>query len=322
MLSALEASGLGTQYVRKLSAGCHSSSRTAQYVAVNDADKNLVMAMADMDIFTHHSFPEYWESAVSGAKPSWLVVDGNWSEGDIQAWVRAAKNNGCSVAFEPVSTAKAARLFCSRREQSPIKMYPRAGIDVATPNSLELLAMFHAAKDNDYFEDPAWFRVIDAFGMRGARERFVYMTDKEVTDSGIPQQSIQLLPYIPTIITKLGAKGALLTSILAKDDPLLRDPESMQHILTRNHDEHPSVGGIYMRMFPPAEEVHDIVSVNGVGDTFLGVLVAGLSRGGKVEKLVDVAQQAAVTTLKSREAVSPQVGHLASRLREAAQRRD
>lgn len=321
MLSALEASGLGTQYVRKLSAEYHSSSRTAQYVAVNDADKNLVMAMADMGIFTHHSFPEYWESAVSGAKPSWVVVDGNWSEGDIHAWVRAAKDNGCSVAFEPVSTAKATRLFCPRKQQSPMKVYPNAGIDIATPNNLELLSMFTAAKDNDYFDDPAWFGVIDAFGMRGARERFVYMTDKEVTDSGIPQQSVQLLPYIPTIITKLGSKGALLTSILAKDDPLLRDPESMQHILTRNDSEHSSVGGIYMRMFPPAEEVHDVVSVNGVGDTFLGVLIAGLSKGGKVERLVDVAQQAAVMTLKSRESVSPKVSYLEGRLREAVQRK-
>lgn len=280
------------------------------------------MAMADMGIFTHHSFPEYWESAVSGAKPSWLVVDGNWSEADIRAWVRAAKANGCSTAFEPVSTAKATRLFCARREDSPLKLYPSAGIDIATPNNFELLSMFNAAKENGYFDDPAWFGVIDAFGMRGARERFVFMTDKEVTDLGIPQQSVQLLPYIPTIITKLGPKGVLLTSLLGRDDARLRDPESMQYILTRNHSGHPSVGGIYMRMFPPAEEVQDVVSVNGVGDTFLGVLIAGLAKGGRVDRLVDVAQKAAVLTLKSREAVSPDVRRLERELMEAAQRRD
>lgn len=322
MLSALEASGLRTQYVRKLSADHHSLARTAQYVAVNDADKNLVMAMADMDIFTHHSFSEFWESAVSGAKPSWVVVDGNWSEADIRAWVHAAKDNGCFVAFEPVSTAKATRVFCSKRENSPVRVYPSTGIDMATPNNFELLSMFNAAKENGYLDDPAWFGVIDAFGMRGARERFVHMTDKEVTDAGIPQQSVQLLPYIPTIITKLGSKGVLLTSILGKDDPRLRDPESMQYILTRSHGEQSAVGGIYMRMFPPAEEVQDVVSVNGVGDTFLGVLIAGLSKGGRVERLVDVAQQAAVLTLKSKEAVSPNVGYLEGRLREAVRRRD
>lgn len=318
VLSALEASGLGTHYVRKLPSTGPSPSRTAQYVAVNDANKDLVMAMADMDIFTRNSAPEEFATTVEAAKPSWLVVDGNWSGSDIHAWVRAAKAGGSSVAFEPVSTAKAARLFSPPGGSSPLGVYPGAGVDLSTPNHFELLAMFTAAKENGYLDDPAWFGVIDAFGLHGARERFVYMTDRETTDSGIPQQSIQLLPYIPTIITKLGSKGALLTSMLGRDDPLLRDAGAQQYILARNMSGHPSVGGVYMRMFPPAEKVSDVVSVNGVGDTFLGVLVAGLTKGGRVEKLVDVAQEGAVLTLRSKESVSPNLGSLEGRLREVA----
>ena len=91
-------------------------------MAVNDADKNLVMAMADMDIFTRHSSPESWASTISAARPSWVVVDGNWGEADIRACVRAAKDNGSSVAFEPVSTAKAARLFCRRGGDNPLEV--------------------------------------------------------------------------------------------------------------------------------------------------------------------------------------------------------
>ncbi|SPO00841.1 related to carbohydrate kinase, contains PfkB domain [Cephalotrichum gorgonifer] len=323
VLSALEASGLDTSYVRKLSGGYHSSSRTAQYVAVNDGNKNLVMAMADMGIFTHHSFPEYWKSAVAGVKPGWLVVDGNWSEKDIRAWVQAGKENKCSVAFEPVSTAKATRLFCPQREHSPLRVYPDAGVDMATPNNFELQSMFVAARENGYFDDPAWFGVVDALGMgmSGARQKFMYMTNAEITDAGIPQQSIQLLPYIPTIITKLGSKGVLLTGLLRKDDPRLRDPECEQYILSRNSSGHPSVGGVYMRLFPAAEKVQEVVSVNGVGDTFLGVMIAGLAMGGRVEGLVDVAQRGAVMSLKSREAVSPDLGYLDGRLREAVERK-
>lgn len=74
-----------------------------------------------------------------------------------------------------------------------------------------------------------------------------------------------------------------------------------------------------MRLFPPAELVQqeDIVSVNGVGDTLLGVLMAGIVRevkAGRVprlEDLVPVAQQAAVLTLRSSEAVSPIIRDLA-----------
>lgn len=67
-----------------------------------------------------------------------------------------------------------------------------------------------------------------------------------------------------------------------------------------------------MRLFPAAEVVQEeqIVSVNGVGDTFLGVVVAGLAKGRRVEELIDGAQRAAVLTLKSGEAVSPEIAGL------------
>ena len=57
----------------------------------------------------------------------------------------------------------------------------------------------------------------------------------------------------------------------------------------------------------------EIVSVNGVGDTFAGALVAGMAKtgsGARVEDFVDVAQRAAVLTLKSKESVSPGLGTL------------
>ncbi|KAJ0160846.1 Pseudouridine-metabolizing bifunctional protein [Colletotrichum tanaceti] len=317
VLSSLEASGLETTYVRQLSSEYHGSNRTAQYVAVNDAEKNLVVAMADMGIFANHSFPEYWKSAVAGARPRWLVVDGNWSPRDVRAWIQAGREQACKVAFEPVSTAKSVGLFA--REHPHLGVFPDPGIDMASPNHYELTAMYDAAKENGFFDTPEWFAVIDAFAMHGARERFVYLTSRELTDAGIPVQTIHLLPYIPTIVTKLGSKGVLLTAILAKDDPRLRDRKEERWLLTRAHVDHPTIGGVYMRLFPPAETVpvQDIVSVNGVGDTFLGVMIAGLSKGGKVEDLIDVAQRAAVLTLKSHESVSPDLGRLDGLLKAA-----
>jgi pseudouridine-5'-phosphate glycosidase/pseudouridine kinase len=66
-----------------------------------------------------------------------------------------------------------------------------------------------------------------------------------------------------------------------------------------------------MRLFPPVEIVDDVVSVNGVGDTFLGVLVAGLAKGLELnEGLINVAQRGAVMTLRSKESVSPQLEEL------------
>ncbi|CAG9971383.1 unnamed protein product [Clonostachys byssicola] len=298
VLSTLKASGMDTTYVRQLGQEFHPANRTAQYVAVNDANKNLVMAMADMGIFSEHSFPEYWEETLKATKPSWLVVDGNWSEKDIRTWVKAGKDQSCKVAFEPVSVEKSKRLFSPFRGVSPLGLYPNASVDLASPNIYELSAMYEAAKGNEYLSSHEWFEIIDAFGMRGARERFVYMTSPELTDAGIPVQSVQLLPYIPTLLTKLGSEGVLLTTLLGKDDPRLFDRESQQFILTRSNTGDPNVGGIYMRLFPRVEDVKDVVSVNGVGDTFLGVLISGLAQGGSPEKLIDVAQKGAVMSLR------------------------
>lgn len=316
VLTSLQAEGLDTTYVRKLSQDLQPTPRTAQYVAVNDADRNLVMAMADMGIFDNHSRPEEWKQAVRTTKPKWLVVDGNWGEQDINAWIQAGKDQGSKTAFEPVSVEKSRRLFSPYRSHPPLHIFPQASVDLASPNTYELQAMYQVAKENGYLDTTEWFSVIDAFGMRGAREKFVYMTSRELTDAGIPVQMVQLLPYIPIIITKLGSEGVLLATILGRDDPLLFAPESQQFILARAVD-HPTIGGIYLRLFAPAEKVEDVVSVNGVGDTFLGVMISGLAQGGSVEKLVDVAQQGAVMSLRCAESVSPKLSALDEKMGKA-----
>lgn len=307
----MENNGLDTTYIRQLGPE-YASARTAQYVAVNNADTNLMVAMADMAILTSHSFPTYWSSIVKATKPKWLVVDGNWSPKDIHAWIKAGGQNGAQVAFEPVSTVKAAGLF---PKGNSLPIFPKVAVSLATPNEYELEAMYTAARENGYLEDMSWFEVIDALGIRGgARDRFVRLTSADITDAGIPVQSIQLLPYIPTIITKMGARGALLTTLLAPEDPRLFDRDHERYILTRAAPGHPSVGGVYMRLYPAVEEVGTPVSVNGMGDTFLGTLIAGLALGGRTEDLIDVAQNAAVMTLKSHLSVSPDLGALGQKL--------
>lgn len=308
----MERNGLDTAHIRQLGPE-HVSARTAQYVAVNDAEKNLMVAMADMAILTSHSFPTHWDAVMDATRPKWVVIDGNWSSKDIHHWAKTAGRTGSSVAFEPVSTIKAAELFPKHGHK--LSIFPTPSVTLTTPNAYELHSMYSAAKDHGYLDSTAWFGVIDAFGIHGgARDRFVRLTSKDMTDAGIPVQSIQLLPYIPTILAKMGARGALLTTILTPDDPRLLDPEHARYILTRGPPGHPHIGGVYMRMYPPVERVENPLSVNGMGDTFLGTLVAGLALGGRVEDLVDIAQHAAVMTLKSHQSVSPELGALEARL--------
>ncbi|KAM0509309.1 hypothetical protein ACHAPB_001456 [Verticillium nonalfalfae] len=311
VLTALAAEGLDTSAIRQLPA----PHRTAQYVAVNDASKNLVLAMADMDILSANAVPpSQWRAAVKAASPSWLVVDANWAPRDIHAWLAAGRASRAKIAYEPVSTVKSTGLFPPDTE---LDVFPHAAVDLASPNTYELEAMWTAARENGHLATQGWWTVVDAFGLLGARDAFVRLVGVELADAGVPVQAVQLLPYIPTVVTKLGAKGCLLTTILGRDDPRLSDPREEKYILSRSKNGNPHIGGVYMRMFPAAERVDEIVSVNGVGDTFLGVMVAGLAMGGRVEGLIGVAQEGAVLTLKSRKAVSPELGSLEESLKDA-----
>ncbi len=83
-------------------------------------------------------------------------------------------------------------------------------VELATPNEHELVAMHEAARSKNYLETQDWWTVIDAMGIpsTGVGLQLQQLTSHELVDKGIPQRMIQLLPFLPVIITKLGAKGS------------------------------------------------------------------------------------------------------------------
>ncbi|GAQ46133.1 hypothetical protein AtubIFM56815_007313 [Aspergillus tubingensis] len=314
-LSSLRQEGLSTAGIKVLPPS--SGARTAQYIAVNDAKKDLVVAMADMAIMELPEqaldFDNFWEPMMSRAQPQWAVVDGNWNDEVLSKWVSLAKKHKARVAFEPVSTAKSRRLF--RSAIKPPDCVPNNTVSLAAPNQFELAAMYQAARENGHLDSEEWWRIIDAMGMTGSgsRERLVAMTSATLVDQGIPQQSIQLLPFIPCVLTKLGREGVLLTQLLRPGDARLTSPESAPYILSRALTSDGLIGGVYLRLFPAAAELDekDIVSVNGAGDTLLGAVVTGLARGGAVEEVIPRAQEASVVTLQQEGGVSREISRLA-----------
>ncbi|KAI9733962.1 MAG: hypothetical protein M1834_002619 [Cirrosporium novae-zelandiae] len=316
-LNHLKKRGLSTTGIEILSED--TGLRTAQYVAVNDTKKNLHLGMADMQIIEHLSgtFDQVWKPSLLHQKPSYVVVDGNWDILTLQKWLRVGKLSGARVAFEPVSTAKAVRVLGDRTKDSKLGVAPFHNLDLITPNKMELLHIHDAARELEYFEQDDWWQIIDSLNLSsaGSHDLLARITSADLVDSGVPQQSIQLLPYMPCILTKLGQEGVLLTQLLRAGDGRLTSPESAPYIVSRNHSESlKDIGGIYMRMFPPAELIPEdqIVSVNGAGDTMLGVITAGLALNSeaKIEDLVDIGQRASVMTLKSNFSVSPEVESL------------
>lgn len=326
LLASLKAIGVSTEGVTVLPQS--SNARTAQYLAVNDSNKDLHLAMADTSILDHPDLAseEFWSekltSISTATSPKWIVMDANWSPEVFATILTVARSlpSKPKIAFEPVSTTKASRLVNALASPSnPEPIYPdRHRLDLISPNALELSSLYSTFQDDSLLSrssttSSSWWRLINAFSLpsTGSRSRFEAIAGAELTDLGIPQQSLQLLPYMPCVVTKLGPKGCLVTRIVEPEEACLRDPEEARWILGRAESEEAQtelrVGGVYMRLFPPAEglRAEEVKGVNGVGDTLLGALIAGLVRkeGRRVEDVVPVAQMAAVMTLKSEEAV-------------------
>jgi len=297
-----------------------ADARTARYVAINDAKKDLVMAMADMNLLNSHGesyIRDVWEPEMRQNGSLWFVADANWEPRILHNLFASASSAKCLTALEPVSVAKGSRLFKRLPRDTPgpkeLTVFPENTIDLMTPNAMELAAMHTVARDEGLLEEQQWWKVIDELGIpsSGIRSRLVDVSSKKVVDQGIPQQAIQLLPFVPCIATKLGAEGVLLTMMLQKGDPRLHSQDAAPYIISRNSaPSEIGVAGVYMRLYPPVARLADdeIVSVNGVGDTFLGALIAAMQQTGKgIEELIDFAQEAALLSLQSAASVSPEL---------------
>ena len=319
IVERLRGQGLSTSGVQRL----RGDSTTARYIALNNADKQLHLAAADMRVFSAVDvdvIASQFKEWIVGSSP-WVVVDANWTSDTIRHWLEAAKAAASKTAFEPVSAAKATRLFgpaATQSSKADLPILPHNIVDLATPNSLELRSMWNAARDSGQFDREDWFKIINAFGLTeaGSRERLQRLTSPNLVDQGIPQQSLQLLPFVPCLTVTLGGQGVLLTQLMRSDDARLRSPAAAPYILPSPMSS--VSGGVYMRLFPPREKIatEDLISVNGVGDTFLGAMIAGLVRSGSgyVEDSIDFAQECAILTLKSEEAVSPMLSSMKARL--------
>lgn len=296
--------------------------QTAQYVAVNDGKKDLVLGMADMQIFRQNSY-EFPKSTMENLK--WVVIDANWNQKVVREFMNflRVEYSKVKIAYEPVSEKKGADIFRlptkldERAEETsyPVAAFPNHKIDLITPNLGELREIFRAATLYGYLSRKDYLKVFDTLKISEPQiiQRYEEIAGEQLTKQDVPSHAIQLLPFIPTILTTVGFDGVLLSEIMKIDDPRLDDPRHQEWIVSRPSKADMHIGGIYMRLYSIPAKVGpaEIVSSNGAGDTFLGVLIAGLSRGLLLdEELIEIAQKGAAMTLKCKQSVSPSLGEL------------
>ncbi|ODQ50005.1 hypothetical protein SAICODRAFT_10301 [Saitoella complicata NRRL Y-17804] len=281
---------------------------TGRYTAVHDQHGELVVAIADMNA-AEHIAAEDVAREIERAKPRWVCLDGNLSPDTIASTVKAGRASKANVFFEPTSAPKSGRLFSSTKTRLPLGC-----ISVAKPNTLELEAMFEAARTNEYFADEGWWQIIDGLGTGPQFRRDVevlfrthpMLRTSGLFEAGLVQQAVHLLPYVPVLLITLGRLGVIAVQLLPPESGIAPTSVKDGRIVARGLS-----GDVCIQWYPPVAELGEgeIVSVSGAGDSFAAAVLAELVRepGFELGKLVERGQRAAVLSLKSNGAVSEEL---------------
>ncbi|CAN6662417.1 hypothetical protein TRVA0_034S00518 [Trichomonascus vanleenenianus] len=319
VLAELASNGFDTTGIR-----IAKDKQTARYIAMHDSKGQLVVACADMNAAGSMN-TDFIKTQIKAARPKCVFFDGNIKAKQKAAAIEAARSVGAIIGFEPASVPKAAWLA-----EVPQQAFPHHAVDVCTPNIYELNSLFEAYTAKGLFDTDNWFPVIDALGVdqafRNALENMSQTVPalSKMYASGVAQQAIHLLPYIPCLFIKDGARGVLSFQLV--DDvtaikqtiPANLTTGSGKPVTTRLSTGKNNVGVLVQHF--PAELIDDslIVSVTGAGDTFCGVLASEIAEdrswlndaGVRRTQVIDRAQRSAALTIQSELAVNPKIKEL------------
>lgn len=294
------------------------NTKTAQYSAILHKDGLLAVAVADMGAFEQIEASKIAQQVVR-AQPSTIVLDCNFPPATINEILAAKLPQKPAVVIEPTSVHKLARV--AELNSAYLRAFPKNTISMITPTVSELETIHSSFSRRELFDDyDEWFPVLDSLGIFSQfREKLVAKSAKcpvlaSILQSGVLQQSFQILPYIPTILVKLGSDGVLLvrlsTDVEAETDSEKFGPK--WRFRSSGNTVNGKKMGVVVAYFPVPKKV-DVVNVTGAGDTLLGTLSGDLSRANwltdasvpdsQMWLLIYRAQQAAGLSVASEDAV-------------------
>lgn len=312
------------------------SERTAQYIAMHDKNGDLIVACADMDIIKNMD-TAFITSHIEAAKPSCVLLDGNIGPAPKLATVLAARSVNALVGFEPTSVEKAADIagVPFGKLGQILKPVPNHTVDFSTPNIYELASMHAKLQDNEYFDVDGWFPVIDALSLgtsyRNRMELFTRSVPEisGILSDGTAQMAVQMLPYIPNLFVKHGARGVILFQLLLDRTIISQQLSQLGPNASSSYDidarsnvvsaffagRDGTDTGLLVQHFPAIPtDPSAIVSVTGAGDTFCGILLAEsaknkewLNSPKEKEKVLAYAQKCASLTIQSKDSVSTKI---------------
>lgn len=303
--SEIAKTGLRTDGLHELA---DESKRTAVVNMLMDHEGNLKNGVADMEIMDELKGKQLFK-IISERDPNVVCMDGNISTDGIEAVIRVCQKTEKIVVFEPTSIPKSMKIIPALQKialSTDISQKPP--LSVILPNYAELKAIYNVIidqeADNDSLSSQS-FQIMDSFGLD---ERFRTEVKRKlpswVTDLGVMQMAITLLPLIKVIVIKKDKDGAVLIGRLRLGDGQVQKDNTPGWVR--------SSGGVMIKHFPApiidrAEE--GSFNVTGAGDTLAGAILTGLVNGFCLDEvngwdeLLTIAQRAALKTLRSNDAV-------------------
>lgn len=299
----------------------NGSSAGSRYVSVNTNKGELLAAVADMADAA--SVPvQLINETLTSKDPKVVVIDANLGTDQIQAVLdykqrkltdENSKNS--IVVYEPTSVPKAVKIA-----NMNLSCFPNQLIDIATPNQHEIMALFNAFMEKEKFDTEDWLPTVMAMPVGNAENRYKlskfgkqFKALANMESDGTFRACFRLLPFIPNLFVTLGKDGVLVcrlmdASAVSKTD-VLRAKTSATSVLFKDQEYSYAVQVDY---FPALTPEMEVVSVNGAGDSFCGVIAAQLSNkpDTPVSDLVKTGMKAAELSLQTEDSVHCEVRDL------------
>ena len=222
-----------------------------------------------------------------------------------------------SAFCDPTSTPKIPRLSTPLRSLLPALPTDPRPLTHLSPNILELGSLQEALVESS--GDPAWeyinsLDLRDEFRQAVARLASTHMepvgnatysqwtTLGWLTELGVVQQAVSLLPFVENLWIKAGPLGLVHVGIVPLSSGAGARGSGLAYALGGVHEGKQLV----VRRYPaPVITEDEIVSTTGAGDTLVGGLIAGLvgDVGVSPEVWIKAAMDGVGRTMRSRRAV-------------------
>ncbi|GAA5914789.1 hypothetical protein JCM8208_005703 [Rhodotorula glutinis] len=274
-----------------------------------DERGELVGGVADMTLSKELTGAKIVER-IEQMRPKLVCFDANIEVDAMVDVLLHCEKEGLPTFFEPTSNAKSLKILSALESPAVAALGPLSTplVSFSAPNIHELHALYDvvAFSEHSVYTPGAWFDDITV-----PAQDLSVLLPSWATSTGAAQMAVRLLPVVRTLFVKSGAEGVLVVQRVSGVDLVAAWrslPRRKGTVVVPNAAS--PAEAVVLRHYPALKlDAGEVVGVTGAGDNLAGATLAAMVRGlradvpSELDRIVDLAQRAAVGALKSEQAV-------------------